>query len=87
MAREKYRVGETVEMLCHHVRDGQPRLDWLPGRVVQVDQRMVAIQFDAEVYSNNGWLIPDRTLWCTHGSRHVRRLGSDEPQAGADGSS
>ncbi len=73
MAREKFEVGEQVEMLCAHIRDGQRAVDWLPGKVVQVDYRMVAVQFDVAVYSNDGWLIPDRTLWCTHGSHNLRR--------------
>jgi hypothetical protein len=34
---------------------------------------MVAVKFNQEVFANNGWAIPDRTLWCTHGSRHLRR--------------
>ncbi len=73
MPREKFTVGETVEMLCHHLRDGQPGLDWLAGQVVEVDQRMVAVRFEVAVYANNGMLVPDRILWCTHGSRHLRR--------------
>jgi hypothetical protein len=83
--REKFRVGEQVEMLCRHVRDGQATLDWLAGRVVQTDSRMVAVCFDTPVYSNDGWLVPDQTLWCTHGSRHVRRLSPGEPRAEAGG--
>ena len=73
MSREKFIVGEHVEMLCDHLRDGQRVNDWLAGRVVQVDHRMVAVQFDADVFASNGWRIPDRTLWCAHGSRNIRR--------------
>ena len=84
--REKFRVGEQVEMLCRHVRDGQATLDWLAGRVVQTDSRMVAVCFDTPVYSNDGWLVPDRTLWCTHGSRHLRRPGqADGPAVAGEG--
>ncbi|HLE30130.1 MAG TPA: hypothetical protein VI793_18545 [Anaerolineales bacterium] len=71
--RAKFAVGETVEMLCDHLRDGRRANDWLPGRVVEVDNRMVAVKFDADVFSSNGWRIPDRILWCAHGSRNIRR--------------
>jgi hypothetical protein len=70
---EKFTVGESVEMLCDHIRAGQIVNDWLPGRVVAADARMVAVKFEADVYSSNGWRIPDRTLWCAHGSRNIRR--------------
>jgi thiosulfate/3-mercaptopyruvate sulfurtransferase len=76
--REKYRAGERVEMLCEHVRGGRRQNGWLPGQVVTADYRMVAVRFDTDVFTSNGWRAPDRTLWCTHGSRHLRR-----PAAGA----
>jgi hypothetical protein len=63
MAREKF-----------HLRASRPVVDWLPGRVTQADERMVAVTFDAPVFANNGWPIADRTLWCTHGSRNLRRI-------------
>ena len=47
--------------------------DWLAGTVVQADNRMLAVQFDTVVFSSNGWLIPDRILWCAHGSPNIRR--------------
>ena len=75
--RAKFVVGEQVEMLCDHLRDGQRVNDWLAGIVVQADYRMAAVKFDTDVFSSNGWLIPDRTLWCAHGSRHLRRLGKE----------
>jgi hypothetical protein len=73
MARAKFVVGEQVEMRCDHLRDGKRVNDWLAGRVVQVDRRMVAVQFETDVYSSNGWRIPDRVLWCAHGSPNLRR--------------
>jgi hypothetical protein len=69
----KYAVGEAVEMYCGHVRAGRRVTDWLPGRVVAADYRMVAVLFDSDVFANTGLPIADRTLWCTHGSRHLRR--------------
>ena len=70
---EKFAVGERVEMYCPHRREGRPVTDWVAGRVTQADYRMVAVQFDTDVYTSNGWPAPERTLWCTHGSRHLRR--------------
>jgi hypothetical protein len=75
VARAKFAVGEAVEMRCHHLRDGQRVVDWLPGRVIEADARMVAVRLEGEVFANNGWPVPDRTLWCTHGSQNLRRLG------------
>jgi hypothetical protein len=37
---------------------------------------MAAVQFKTDVYSSNGHPIPDRILWCTHGSRNIRRLSN-----------
>ena len=51
--------------------------DWLPGIVVETDYRMAAIQFEAAVFSSNGGRIPNRILWCAHGSPNLRR-----PQSG-----
>lgn len=82
MPRIKLSPGERVEVRCYHRRGGQVVSDWLPGRVVQVDHRMAAIRFETEVYSSNGWPIPDRTLWCAHGSPNLRRAG-EERGAGA----
>ncbi len=73
MAREKFSVGEKVEVQCYHKREGQIVRAWLPGVVVQTDFRMAGVQMAGEVYSNNGWLIPDRILWCAHGSPNIRR--------------
>lgn len=74
MARTKFVVGERVEMRCDHIRDGERMNDWLPGVVVQTDHRMLAVQFETEVFASNGWPIPDRILWCAHGSPNLRRV-------------
>jgi len=71
--REKFSVGERVEMRCDHIREEKRVNDWLAGTVVQADNRMLAVQFDTVVFSSNGWLIPDRILWCAHGSPNIRR--------------
>jgi hypothetical protein len=69
-------VGEAVEVLCDHVRDGKRVHDWLAGMVVLVDHRMAGVQFDTDVYSSNGYKIEARILWCAHGSRNIRRRSS-----------
>ena len=76
MPREKFQVGERVEMRCDHIRDDKRVNDWLGGVVVEADHRMLAVRFGTDVYSSNGWLIPDRILWCAHGSPNIRRLPS-----------
>ncbi len=73
MPREKFKVGERVEVLCDHMRDGERVNDWLPGTVVEVDRRMAAVQFSTDVFAATGWQVPDRILWCAHGSPHIRR--------------
>jgi len=77
MRRSKLTVGEQVEVRCHHRRANQVVRDWLAGVVVKVDARMAAIRFETDVFSNAGWLIPDRTLWCAHGSPNLRRLTAE----------
>jgi len=62
-----------VEVRCHHGQGGQIQHGWVAGEVVQADQRMAAIRFAVDVYSSNGWLIPERILWCAHGSPNLRR--------------
>lgn len=73
MPVEKYTVGEAVEVRCAHLRDGRRVEGWVRGEVVEADYRMAAIRLEADVFSSNGWLIPDRILWCAHGSRNLRR--------------
>ncbi len=73
MAKEKYRAGEGAEIFCVHVADGRRIEGWLAGKVVAADHRMAAVQFETDVFSSNGFRIRDRTLWCAHGSRNIRR--------------
>jgi len=72
---KKFAVGEQVEVFCDHLQDGQRVNGWLAGKVVQVDLRMAAVQFETDVFSSNGWLVPNRMLWSAHGSRNIRRAG------------
>lgn len=68
-------VGDTVEVFCDHEKGGQRIRGWLKGIVVQVDAKMVAVQFRSNVYLTDGWMVPDHILWFPLNSTHIR-----EPQ-------
>ena len=67
-----YEVGDMVEVLCDHNQEDQRIRDWLNGVVVQVDEKMVAVQFNQDVYLTDGWMVPDRVLWCQPNSDVIR---------------
>ncbi|MEW5868874.1 MAG: hypothetical protein AB1894_06325 [Chloroflexota bacterium] len=69
---EEYRVGDRVEVMCDHDKDGDRVRDWLEGTIVQVDPKMLAIQFQENVYLTDGWMVPDHVLWCPKDSANVR---------------
>jgi len=50
-------------------------LGWLAGQVTAADYRMIGVRFEVDVYATTGQAVPDRTLWCTHGSPNLRRPG------------
>lgn len=68
-----YNVGELVEVMCDHEKSGDRVRDWLVGTVVQVDSKMVAIQFQENVYLTDGWMVPDHVLWCPKNSTNLRK--------------
>lgn len=68
----EFEVGDSVEVYCDHERNGQRIRDWLKGIVVQVDQKMVAVQFRTNVFLTDGWMVPDRILWYPINSTHIR---------------
>ena len=70
---EHFEVGDDVEVLCDHEIDGDRVRDWLRGTVVQADTKMVAVQFLQNVYLTDGWMIPDKVLWCTQKSSTIRK--------------
>lgn len=78
MPRAKFVVGETVEVRCSFSQAGALVTDWLAGKVVQADNRMVAVQFELDVFTTIGGPAPDRILWCAHGSPNIRRLNQGE---------
>lgn len=71
----QFEVGDTVEVFCDHEKSGERTRGWLRGIVVQVDPKMVAVQFRSNVYLTDGWMVPDHILWYPQNSPHIR-----EPQ-------
>jgi hypothetical protein len=67
-----FQVGDQVEVYCDHDKDGDRIRDWLLGTVVQVDPKMLAVQFQQNVYLTDGWMVPDRVLWCPKDSHNIR---------------
>ncbi len=70
---ETYSVGDSVEVYCDHDDKKEERTrGWLVGTVVQVDSKMIAVQFQENVYLTDGWMVPDHVLWCPKESSNVR---------------
>ncbi|MFZ6030219.1 MAG: hypothetical protein ACOYYS_21090 [Chloroflexota bacterium] len=70
---EPYNVGDRVEVLCDHNRGGERVHDWLDGVVVQVDAKILAVQFQESVYLTDGWMVPDHVLWVPKNSATIRQ--------------
>ena len=69
---ETYQVGDRVDVYCDHERGNDRVRDWLEGVVVQVDLKMIAVQFQENVYLTDGWMVPDHVLWCPKTSKTIR---------------
>ncbi len=69
---EAFQVGDHVEVYCDHDKEGDRVRDWLVGTVVQVDPKMIAVQFQQNVYLTDGWMVPDHVLWCPKDSNNIR---------------
>jgi len=67
-----FEVGDTVEVFCDHEKSRERIRGWVKGIVVQVDYKMVAVQFRSNVYLTDGWMVPDRILWYPVNSEHIR---------------
>jgi len=72
-----YQVGDAVEVFCDHEKNSERIRDWVRGIVVQVDDKMVAIQFRTNVYLTDGWMVPDHILWFPFDSKHLREAKKD----------
>ena len=73
---ESYEVGDRVEVFCDHEKAGQRIRGWLRGTVVQVENKMLAVQFKSNIYLTDGWMVPDQILWFTFDSTNVRPVAS-----------
>lgn len=67
-----FNVGDKVEAYCDHEKGRERVRGWIAGIVVQVDNKMVAVQFRSNVYLTDGWMVPDRILWYSLTSEHIR---------------
>lgn len=67
-----FQVGDTVEVYCDHEKNKERVRGWIRGIVVQVDNKMVAVQFRSNVFLTDGWMVPDRILWFPLNSVHMR---------------
>ncbi len=70
---KKFDIGDHVEVLCDHDNEDDRVRDWLEGVVVKRGHKKVAIQFHKNVYLTDGWMVPDRVLWCAIYSQNIRR--------------
>ena len=71
-AEHAFEVGDTVEVFCDHEKNNDRVRGWIKGIVVQVDNKMVAVQFRSNVFLTDGWMVPDRILWYPLTSGHIR---------------
>lgn len=79
-----FEVGDTVEVFCDHEKSRERTRGWIKGIVVQVDNKMVAVQFRSNVYLTDGWMVPDRILWYPLTSEHIRTLPGKKPAVKKD---
>jgi len=76
-----FQVGDNVEVFCDHERNKDRVRGWVNGVVVQVDNKMVAVQFRSNVFLTDGWMVPDRILWYPLSSEHIRPFVSGRKPA------
>lgn len=77
-------VGDTVEVFCDHEKSRERIRGWIKGIVVQVDNKMAAVQFRSNVYLTDGWMVPDRILWYPLTSENIRAVPGKKPVAKKD---
>jgi hypothetical protein len=65
-------VGNMVEVFCDHEQANERVRGWIKGTVVQVDNKLVAVQFRSNVFLTDGWMVPDRILWYSLTSDQIR---------------
>ena len=74
--KKVYQVGDKVEVFADHEKNGQRIRGWLKGTVVQVENKLLAVQFKTNIYLTDGWMVPDQILWFPFESAHVRPIAS-----------
>lgn len=67
-----FEVGDVVEAYCDHEKGKERVRGWIKGIVVQIDNKMVAVQFRSNVFLTDGWMVPDHILWFPLNSEHIR---------------
>ena len=77
-AAYSFDVGDSVEAFCDHEKSNERVRGWLKGIVVQVDNKMVAVQFRSNVFLTDGWMVPDRILWFPLTSEHIRTVAGSK---------
>jgi hypothetical protein len=70
-----FNVGDAVEVFCDHEHESERVRGWMRGTVVQVDNKLVAVQFRSNVFLTDGWMVPDRILWYSLTSDQIRPTG------------
>jgi hypothetical protein len=78
---ESYDVGDVVEAYCDHEKGSERIRGWLRGIVVQIDNKLVAVQFRTNVYLTDGWMVPDHILWFPMKSAHMRPMNKQNKAA------
>jgi len=79
-----FEVGDNVEVFCDHEKGRERVRGWIRGIVVQVDNKMVAVQFRSNVFVTDGWMVPDRILWYPLTSEHIRPVAGKKSSAKKD---
>lgn len=82
-SQHDFQVGDKVEAFCDHEKGRERVRGWIAGIVVQVDNKMVAVQFRSNVYLTDGWMVPDRILWYSLSSEHIRPAAGTKKAAAA----
>lgn len=76
-----FEVGNTVEVFCDHEKNNDRVRGWIKGIVVQVDNKLVAVQFRSNVFLTDGWMVPDRILWYPLTSDQIRAVSAGRKAA------
>ncbi len=74
-----FQVGDAVEVYCDHEKNRDRVRGWIRGIIVQVDDKLAAVQFRSNVYLTDGWMVPDRILWYPLNSEHMRAAPGKRP--------